>query len=251
MYGKRFSMWWAPTLLAAGVVTFGTANAGVQDTDEQRTGAMRTAAAESENGADEMKDAKQQVREAEKVVQQMKRDPKLVQLMQRAHGVFIAPDYGKGAAIIGARGGEGVLLVRNGDDWSSPAFYNFGGVTFGAQAGGAAGSFAMLLMNDRAIEPFRNQSDFALNANAGLTIVNYSADTQASAGKGDVIVWSDTEGLFAGASIGVSGVVRDEDENAAYYKPKTSVQQVLSGAVNNPDAKMLKDALPDRMASSR
>jgi lipid-binding SYLF domain-containing protein len=198
-----------------------------------------------------MQDARQQVREAEKVVQRMKQDPKLMTLLQRAHGVFIAPDYGKGAVIVGARGGEGVLLVRNGDDWSSPAFYNFGGVTFGAQVGGAGGSCAMLLMNDSAIQPFRNQSDFALNANAGLTVVNYSADTQASAGKGDVIVWADTEGLFAGASIGVSGMVRDEDEIRAYYDQSISVKQVLSGVAKNPDAQMLRAALPDRLASSR
>jgi lipid-binding SYLF domain-containing protein len=83
----------------------------------------------------------------------------------------------------------------------------------GAQAGGAGGSFAMLLMNERATDAFRNKNAFALNADAGLTIVDYSADTQASAGRGDAIIWSDTVGLFAGASIGVSGIVRDEDEN--------------------------------------
>jgi lipid-binding SYLF domain-containing protein len=90
-----------------------------------------------------------------------------------------------------------------------------------------------------------------LNANAGLTVVNYSAHTQASAGKGDVIVWADTEGLFAGASIGVSGIIRDEDENRAYYDKSISVEQVLSGVAKNPDAQMLREALPDRLASSR
>lgn len=248
MYRRHLSPWCAPALFTAAALTVGIAHADDHDTYPPQTAAQSTDR-DSGDLADQMRDAKQQVREAQKVVERMKQDPKLMSLMEHARGVFIAPDYGKGAAIIGARGGQGVLLVRNDDAWSSPAFYNFGGVTFGAQVGGAGGSFAMLLMNDSAVQPFRNQSDFALNANAGLTVVDYSADTQASAGKGDVIVWSDTKGLFAGASIGISGVIRDEDENRAYYQPDTTVKQVLSGSVKNPDAQMLRDAMPDRMAS--
>lgn len=260
MNRKRWFLWRAPALLTAGTLILGAANADAAanaddpETQEQQ-GAQNTAAGKSGNRADEMQDAKEQVREATKVVQQMKRDPKLTALLQRAKGVFVAPDYGKGAALVGARGGEGVVLVRNGDDWSNPAFYNFGGISIGAQAGGAGGSFAMLLMNDRAVDAFRTKNSFSLDANAGLTIVDYSAGTQAAAGKGDVIVWSDTEGLFAGASLGISGIVRDEAENRAYYDAyygqKVSVEQVLSGALENPDAQKLRDALPDRMATSR
>ena len=246
----------APALLTASALALGAANADDDDHDSrtQRT-AQSASAHQAGDVADEMQDAKEQVREATKVVQQMKRDPKLTTLLQRANGVFVAPDYGKGAALVGARGGEGVLLVRNGDDWSNPAFYNFGGVSVGAQVGGAGGSFAMLLMNEQAVDAFRTEDSFSLDANAGLTVVDYSASTQASVGKGDVIVWSDTEGLFAGASLGISGIVRDEDENRAYYDAyygqKVTVEQVLSGATKNPDAQMLRDALPDRVAASR
>jgi SH3 domain-containing YSC84-like protein 1 len=249
----------APLLLTASALAVGAANADDQNADDQNAHEQRAAqnAADSQSGdaGDEMRDAKAQVSEATKVVQQMKRDPKLTALLQRANGVFVAPDYGKGAAVVGARGGEGVVLLRNGDDWSNPAFYNFGGLSIGAQVGGAGGSFAMLLMNDRAVDAFRTKNSFSLDASAGLTIVDYSAGSQAATGKGDVIVWSDTEGLFAGASLGISGIVRDEAENRAYYDAyygqKVSVEQVLSGALENPDAQKLRDALPDRVASSR
>ncbi len=56
----------------------------------------------------------------------------------------------------------------------------------------------MLLMTDRALNSFKGNNTFSLNADAGLTIINYSARGQASVGKGDVIFWADTEGAFAG-----------------------------------------------------
>lgn len=197
-----------------------------------------------------MNDAQKQVQEATRVVGQMKRDPQVAQLLQKAHGVFIVPDYGKAAIGIGGRGGGGVALVKRNGKWSNPAFFNIGGVSIGAQAGVAAGSIAMLLMSDKAVSMFENQANnFSLNANAGLTIVNYSADAQGNYGKGDVILWSDTEGAFAGASIGVSDINRDEDENHAYYGKKASAKEILTGRVGEMRAQNLRDALATRVAS--
>ncbi len=41
----------------------------------------------------------------------------------------------------------------------------------------------MLLMTDRALNSFKGNNTFSLNADAGLTIINYSARGQASIGK--------------------------------------------------------------------
>ena len=70
----------------------------------------------------EMKKATEHVNKAVQVVQQMQATPEMRALLQRAKGVFVVPDYGGAALGIGARGGAGVLLVRSGDSWSSPAF---------------------------------------------------------------------------------------------------------------------------------
>lgn len=233
---------------AAAILTLSATGASAGDDNSATANAQQKTMSRDASG--NMNDAEKQVNEATQVVMQMKRDHNVAQLLGRAHGVFVIPDYAKAAAVVGGRGGGGVVLAKEDGKWSNPAFFNIGGVSVGAQAGVAAGSIAFLLMSDKAVNMFQNQANnFSLNANAGLTIVNYSATAQGSYGKGDVIVWSDTEGAFAGASIGVSDINRDEDENHAYYGQQVSAKQILTGKVSQMRAQNLKDALSTRMAS--
>lgn len=168
--------------------------------------------------AGQRSEARDTLQEAQRVVRKMQADADLRQQMQRAQGLFVLPNFARAGLGVGVKGGEGVLLARTGtNQWSNPAFYNVGGITVGAQAGASAGQMAMLLMTKQAVDSFRQQNNFSLNANAGLSIIDWSARAQASAGKGDVVVWSDTEGLFAGATIGVSDIQFDEEENRAFY----------------------------------
>lgn len=198
-------------------------------------------------GQTQTTEARDTLQEARNVVQTMQADPALRRQLQRAKGVFIVPNFARGGAGIVAKGGEGVLTSRlpNGS-WSQPAFYNMGGVSVGLQAGASAGQIAFLLMSDRAAKVFDTPNTFSINANAGLAIVDWSARAQASAGKGDdVIAWSDTEGLFAGANIGVSDIVADNEENRAFYGPQADAQALLHGRVNadRPAARQLTQLL--------
>lgn len=198
----------------------------------------------------EHSDAREQVDEARQVVEQMKSDAEVAGLLEQAQGVFIVPDYAKAAAVVGGQGGEGVALLRtNGattGEWSAPVFYDFGGASLGANIGVKAGSIAMLLMSEAAADMFRNEdNNWSLDANAGLTIVDYSAATEASAGKGDVIVWSDTEGAFAGADVGISDINRDQEDNTEFYGENVDVRQILSGEASSYRADELRAALRD------
>lgn len=199
----------------------------------------------------ERQDTAQQVREATKVVGQMERDPGMKKLLQQAKGVFIVPDYGRVALGVGGRGGEGVVLIKHGNTWSDPAFYNIGGISVGLQAGAEAGSIAMVLNSDKAVKTFMQNNNFSLNAEAGLTVVNWSGKAQASAGKGDVVIWSDTEGLFGGATASVTDINFDEDETAGYYGKQVAVRDIFNGKVRGPaQANMLKQALAGKGSSS-
>jgi len=202
------------------------------------TGSTTANATTNKNGA------RQLVNEATAEVRKMSADPQLKKLLAKAKGVFLVPEFGRGALIIGGRGGAGVVLANKNGKWTDPAFYDMGGISIGAQAGGSGGEVAFLLMSQGAVDAFKSGNKFSLNAGAGLSIVNYSANSQASWGKGDIILWSATKGAYAGATISVTDVNWADGNNKAYYGRKVDPSKILAGDVTTPDAAKLKAALP-------
>lgn len=190
------------------------------------------------------KDAQQLVTEAAAEAKKMSADPQLKKLLAKAKGVYLVPEFGRGALVIGGRGGAGVMLARKDGKWTDPAFYDMGGISVGAQAGGSGGAVAFLLMTQGAVDAFKSGNKFSLNAGAGLSIVNYSANAQSSWGKGDIILWSNTKGAYAGATISVTDINWADTNNQAYYGRKVDPSKVLAGDVATPDAASLKASLP-------
>ena len=188
--------------------------------------------------------AVQTVRDATTTLQQAKNDGDFSKLLQKAKGVFIVPHYGKGAVIVGGSEGHGVLLAREGGHWSDPAFMGMGSISVGAQAGGEGGSIIMVLLTDKALHDFTEQNNFSLNANAGLSIVNYSARSEGGFGKGDVVLWSNTSGAYAGAAITGSDISADRNlDNAFYDRHDLTTEKIIKQNVKNAAAAPLVDAL--------
>jgi SH3 domain-containing YSC84-like protein 1 len=196
-------------------------------------------------------DAQMRVKDAAAVLRSMKRDPQVNELLQGAKGLLIVPHFIKAALVFGGRGGSGVLVVQKNGRWSDPAFYRTGGGSVGAQIGGAKGSLVMILTSDTAVAAFAEKtSTWSLNAGAGLTAANYSNDTRESGTLSDVVIWSDTKGLFGGAAVGATHVAIDEKANQAYYnQPDVTPQEILSGLVANESSNILREVLPMQRAS--
>jgi lipid-binding SYLF domain-containing protein len=139
------------------------------------------------------------------------------------------------------------MVAREGSTWSNPVFYHVGGISLGARFGAEGGRTAMLLMTDRALNNFKQQSHFSLNTNAGLTLMDLSANSHDSAGEADVVLWSDTPGAYAGAMLGINDVSYDDNANRAYYRANNvSAERILSGEIMNPHpvSAQLKTMLP-------
>lgn len=223
----------APTVVNAQNSTQPSASASVH---QHRSGPARSAT--------------DRVNDSVRIIEQMKQDPNVASLLQRAKGVFIIPHYGKGAFIVGGQGGGGVVLAHRNGAWSSPAFFSIGGGSVGAQAGGEGGSIVMLLMTRKAVDKFANSnSTWSLNGNAGLTVATWSGKTQAETGDGDAIVWANTSGLYGGLTASVTDITPDKNMDRAYYGRPIDARQVLEGNVLSAQAEPLRNALSTRVAS--
>lgn len=231
--------------------SFAALMAGAAGTAAAQVGPAREAATPgTERHQEEIRNANEHINKALRVVRQMEQTPGMDAQLKRAKGVFIVPDYGRAALGVGARGGAGVLLVRTGNTWGNPAFYNMGGISAGLQAGAEAGAIAFVLNDQKAMNAFMQNNKFSLNADAGLTLANWSRKGMGTAGWGNITVWSDTEGLFGGAALSVTDVDYDEDETSAYYRRQVAARDVLTGKITNPNASVLRQALADITSGS-
>ncbi|HEX5460758.1 MAG TPA: lipid-binding SYLF domain-containing protein [Steroidobacteraceae bacterium] len=204
----------------------------------------------SDSHSDAARSAQDRVTDAVTLVQQMKQNPALAAVLEQARGIFIIPHYGKGGLIVGGQGGGGVVLVKHDNAWSSPAFYSIGGASIGAQAGGEGGAIAMILMTQKAVDRFADSTTgWSLNGNAGLTVVNWSGKTRATTNRGDVILWSNTSGLYGGVTASITDISPDTKMDQVYYQRPVNSEQILAGNVSNPSADTLRNALASRVAS--
>ncbi|WP_322400172.1 lipid-binding SYLF domain-containing protein [Massilia luteola] len=191
-------------------------------------------AADGDTATRRQQAAVKHISDAVGVVHTMDNEAGMAALLDRARGVFIVPTYGRAALGVGGAGGAGVLMVRRTDGtWGNPAFFDIGGVSIGLQAGAEGGPIALLLLNQKAVDSFRNRNNFSVSADAGLTVVNFARMAQGSTA-GDVVVWSGSKGLFGNAvTVGVNDVRYNRRLTEAYYgKPTTALQAIDSTEVN-------------------
>ncbi len=171
-------------------------------------------------------------------------------LIKKADGVFIASQVLKGAFVVGASGGNGVLLVRDKKtgQWSEPGFYTIGEASFGLQIGGEASEMILLLMTDRGVTTLLANS-LKLGADAGVAAGPVGMGVSAATANisADVLSFSRSKGLYGGISLdGAVIAVRKALNNAYYAKTVTPSDIFVLHAVRNPQAqKLIEDVSKD------
>ncbi len=141
-------------------------------------------------------------------------------LVKNARGVFIAPQILKGAFFLGASGGSGVLIARDGltGRWLGPAFYTIGSASFGLQIGGSASEVVLLAMTDRGVNALL-ESSIKLGADVDVAAgpVGMGAAASTANLSADIVSFSRSKGLFGGISVDGAVVKTRGDWNDAYY----------------------------------
>jgi len=156
-------------------------------------------------------------------------------VMNKAVCVLIYPSVKKVGIGIGVSYGRGVLVCRSGPNmngpWSAPAMYTLDTGSLGAQLGSNATDYVALVMTKR-------------GANKVLSgKLKLGADAQATAGPSsatatgwndpniDVLTYSQSKGLFAGASLGSASMGSDDSANKELYGKDVNASQIIQDGV--------------------
>ena len=85
-----------------------------------------------------------------------------------AHGILVFPKIVKAGLVVGGQGGEGVLFVRG----KPTAYYKIGAASFGLQAGGQTFSYALFLMNDKALNYLNKNDRWAIGSGPSVVVID-------------------------------------------------------------------------------
>jgi SH3 domain-containing YSC84-like protein 1 len=174
-------------------------------------------------------------------------------LLGKAVCVLVYPSVKKVGVGIGVTYGRGVITCRTGaemkGEWSAPAMYTLDTGSLGAQLGSTSTDYVLLVMTQR-------------GANKVLSgKLKLGADASAAAGPSgakasgfndpnvDILTYSQTKGLFAGASLGSASMDSDDSMNKELYgKPIDATQIVRDGAAPVPDSGKAMLAFLDKIS---
>ena len=169
-------------------------------------------------------------------------------LLSRAECLAIVPSMKKGAFVVGAHYGRGLVVCRDENRrWGPPSMLSITGGSFGIQIGGQAVDVVMLVMNKKGIN-FLAGDKFTLGGDASVAAGPVGRATSAetnAAMRAEILTYSRARGLFAGVSLKGAVVKPDDDANRDLYGRELSAKAILleDKAVMPPEAQPLISAL--------
>ncbi|MGE4352167.1 MAG: lipid-binding SYLF domain-containing protein [Bdellovibrionales bacterium] len=156
--------------------------------------------------------------------------PGLVDLASRAKAIIIVPNQLRAAFLLGGRGGNAVMLVRDAQNqWSPPAFYTIGGISFGLQIGGNSSEIIIAVMTERGLNAVLDRQ-VTLGGDAGLAIGELGKGVNAATGlglKSDMYAFARSEGLYVGASLEGSVIAPRPTWNHQMYGQNVTPRDIL------------------------
>jgi lipid-binding SYLF domain-containing protein len=176
-------------------------------------------------------------------------------LLDKAVCVGIVPSEIKFAFIVGGTGGRGVLVCRKRGDgrWDAPSMFTMGGASVGWQIGGKATDVIFLVMNPGGMKKLV-QDSVKLGAELSVAAgpVGRSAEGATDAQlHAEILSYSRSRGLFAGASLDGAVYKQDEDRNQKIYGRRVTAKEILIDAtVPSPHAAQRLDGTLSRYSPS-
>jgi SH3 domain-containing YSC84-like protein 1 len=154
----------------------------------------------------------------------------------RARCVVIVPGLQKGGLVIGGEGGKGFATCVSRGAWSPPAPIAMGGGTVGAQVGYESADVLALIMSDVAVKSLE-AGNFKIGAGASASAGPVGTGTSAAGDMGvksDILTYSNSGGLFAGATLNGMTLSSDDEATRALYGSSPDLTSILERQITLP-----------------
>jgi len=172
-------------------------------------------------------------------------------IIDKAQAVVVIPSTVKGALLIGAQRGKGVMSVKSASGWSAPAFVTLTGGSVGLQIGGQATDIVLVVVNERGIDNLA-QNTFKIGGDASVAAGPVGREATASTDyklQAQILSYSRSRGLFAGVSLAGSTIRADRNANEKIYGVGYSTRNIVvekkveATAAAEPWLKFLRDRM--------
>lgn len=170
-------------------------------------------------------------------------------ILDKAEAIAIFPGVKKAGFVVGGQWGRGIISVRDAitREWSSPAFLTMTGGSVGAQIGGTEIDVILVIMNRSGVERLlSNEVKIGGEISAAAGPVGRAAEASTDLQlKAEMLSYSRSRGLFAGATVNGSAVKEDLDANKRFYGKALSSEDIVFERAGSspPSVSALKRAL--------
>lgn len=192
------------------------------------------------------KTARNSLEEATEVYRSVSQDSKHkvpASVLNKASCVAIFPDAVTVSLGVGGSHSDGVAFCKTASgQWENPMFLNMTGGSIGVQAGVKSSDIVMYFTGDKAVTDLK-AGKFTVGGEASA--VAGSFDESFRPNNAQVVAYTRSKGLFAGASVDGVNISRDHDDELAFYgTDKPSLTAKLPS-----DTERLVNDLRDRLPS--
>ena len=147
-------------------------------------------------------------------------------MLADAQGIVIVPNMVRGAFVIGAQFGRGLLLVRGpGGAWQAPRMLTIAGGSLGYQIGVQSTDLILVFRTPQSVANLmRGTLKVGVDASAAAGPVGRQASAATDLGlQAEILSYSRARGAFVGVSIDGSSISLDPASDAAYYQPPGTI----------------------------
>ena len=167
---------------------------------------------------------------------------------KEAKAVLVIPQLIKGAFIIGAEGGSGVLLARKDDGtWSHPAFFTLGAGSVGLQIGVQDTEVVFLIMTEAGLNAvISHEVKLGVDASVSFGPIGRGVEGSTTTGLGaDIAAYSKSVGAFAGGALEGAVIHERMDYNREYYGDENATARriVIMDRYDNPQSNGIRNVL--------